>query len=86
MNKARDVYDAEMAAIEVEHKKALVRFGEVVADPTSAPTSELLSMFVGLTMGSALGVPNPAIGTEEERDAALGTVALELDRRIPRPS
>lgn len=55
----------------------------VVTDPTTAPTSELLAMFVGLAVGGALGMPSVVDGTGIERDHALGVVGEELNRRIP---
>lgn len=83
MNKARDEYDAEQGALEVEMRNARAKATSVIASPSSAPTSELLAMFVGLSVGGALGMPDIVDGTELDRDAALGIVGEEIDRRIP---
>lgn len=58
-----------------------------VADLSSAPTSVLLALFIGLSVGRGFGVSGSAKldGTEQERDMVLGAVGEELNRRIPVP-
>lgn len=68
---------------EADLAEARVKAALVVNDPTAAPTSELLAMFVGLAVGGALGMPSIVDGTGIERDHALGVVGEELNRRIP---
>lgn len=71
-----DVWAADVAAAHAQARR-------VLNDPPRAQTSELLAMFVGLSVGGTLGMPSPVPGTEIDRDHALGVIGEELDRRIP---
>jgi hypothetical protein len=84
MSRTLSEWDADQAAIEAEHRAACLKAADVVARPQDAAMSELLAMFVGLSVGGALGMPPQIPGTEIDRDAALGVVGTEIDRRLPK--
>lgn len=68
---------------EIEQARLAMR--AVIADPKLAPTSLLLSLYVGLVVGKAFGLSGVVEGLELDRDEAAGRLALEIDRRIPVP-
>lgn len=79
----REELDAALAAEEVEMAQARGKAAKILRDPSSAPTSELLAMFIGLSVGGAMGMSQVVEGTQIDRDHAVGELAAELDRRIP---
>lgn len=74
---------AKLAEISADEAVAHAQTRRVLSAPHLAKTSELLALFVGLSIGASLGMASPVPGTEADRDHALGEVGDELDRRIP---
>lgn len=74
-----DWLTAKLAEIDADVAAAYTQTRRVLSAPHLAKTSELLALFVGLSLGMASPVP----GTKVDRDHALGVVGEELDRRVP---